>query len=79
MDNIGQQASTIFGNSGNPLAYDDLGNLPSDQVEYWLSNRSPHTPAAITIPSFSDPRIAAVQKQIRKAETIQAIPRLRLV
>ena len=79
MDDIGQQARAIFGNSGNPLAYDDLENLPSDQVEYWLSNRSPHTPAAITIPSFGDPRIEAVQKQIREAETVQAIARLRLV
>jgi len=44
-----------------------------------LSSRSPHTPAAITLPSFSDPRIEAVQKQIREAETVQAIARLRLV
>ena len=29
--------------------------------------------------AFSDPRIAAVLKQIREAETIQAIARLRLV
>ncbi len=79
MDDIGQQARALFGNSGNPLAYDDLENPPSDQVEYWLSNRSPHTPAVITIPSFSDPRIEAVQKQIRDAETVQAIARLRLV
>jgi hypothetical protein len=33
----------------------------------------------MTVPSFSDPRIEAVQKQIRKAETVQAIARLRLV
>ena len=44
------------------MAYDDLENLTSDQVEYWLSNRSPHTASAITLPSFSDPRIEAVQK-----------------
>ena len=31
------------------------------------------------MPSFSDPRIEAVQKQIREAETVQAIARLRLV
>ena len=79
MDDIGQQARAIFGISGNPLAYDDLENLLSDQVEYWLSTRSPHTPTAITLPSFSDPRIEAVQKQIREAETVQAIARLRLV
>jgi hypothetical protein len=33
----------------------------------------------MTVPSFSDPRIEAVQKQIREAETVQAIARLRLV
>ena len=54
-------------------------NLPSDQVDYWLSARSPQSPAAMTVPSFSDPRIEAVQKQIREAETVQAIARLRLV
>ncbi|MDC0913611.1 hypothetical protein OAQ47_06780, partial [Paracoccaceae bacterium] len=79
LDDIERQARAIFGNSGNPLGFDDLENLPSDQVEYWLSKRSPHSPAAITIPAFSDPRIEAVQKQIREAETVQAIARLRLV
>ena len=42
MDDIERQARAVFGNSGNPLRYDDLENLPSDQVEYWLSKRSPH-------------------------------------
>ena len=79
LDDIERQARAVFGNSGNPLGYDDLKNLPSDQVEYWLSKRSPHTASAITIPAFSDPRIEAVQKQIREAETVQAIARLRLV
>ena len=76
---IEQQARAVFGNSGNPLSYDDKENLPLDQVDYWLSKRSPHAPAAMTVPSFSDPRIEAVQKQIREAETVQAIARLRLV
>jgi hypothetical protein len=79
IDEIEQQARSVFGNSGNPLGYDDKGNLPVDQVDYWLSARSPHSPAAMTVPSFSDPRIEAVQKQIREAETVQAIARLRLV
>jgi hypothetical protein len=79
IDEIEQQARAIFGNSGNPLSYDDKENLPLDQVDYWLSARSPHAPAAMTVPSFSDPRIEAVQKQIREAETVQAIARLRLV
>ena len=79
LDDIERQARAIFGNSGNPLAYDDLENLPLDQVDYWLSKRSSHPPAAITVRSFSDPRIEAIQKQIREAETVQAIARLRLV
>ena len=79
IDKIEQQARAIFGNSGNPLSYDDKENLPLDQVDYWLSARSPQSPAAMTVPSFSDPRIKAVQKQIREAETVQAIARLRLV
>ena len=44
-----------------------------------LSNRSPHTASVITIPSFSDPLIEAVQKLIREVEAVQAIARLRLV
>ncbi|MDC1527281.1 hypothetical protein N8386_04010, partial [Planktomarina temperata] len=79
IDEIEQQARAVFGGSGNPLSYDDKENLPLDQVDYWLSKRSPHAPAAMTVPSFSDPRIEAVQKQIREAETVQAIARLRLV
>ena len=65
--------------AANPLSYDDKENLTSDQVDYWLSKRCPYSLAAITVPSFSDPRIEAVQKQIREAETVQAIARLRLV
>ena len=79
IDEIEQQARSVYGGSGNPLSYDDKENLPFDQVDYWLSERSPHAPAAMTVPSFSDPRIKAVQKQIREAETVQAIARLRLV
>jgi hypothetical protein len=79
LDDIERQARAVFGNSGNPLGYDDLENLSSDQVEYWLSQHSPYTASAITVPAFSDPRIEAVQKQIREAETVQVIARLRLV
>jgi hypothetical protein len=44
-----------------------------------LSSYSHSAIAAITVRSFSDPRIEAIQKQIREAETVQAIARLRLV
>ncbi|MDC1271848.1 hypothetical protein N8Z94_04505, partial [Planktomarina temperata] len=55
IDEIEQQARSVYGGSGNPLSYDDKENLPLDQVEYWLSARSPQSPAAMTVPSFSDP------------------------
>ena len=78
-EEIERQARSVFGNSGHALVKDDLSDLPKSQVEYWLSDRSPHPPAAMTLPSFSDPRIDAVLKQIREAETLQVIARLRLV
>lgn len=79
LDDIDRQARAIFGNSGHPLEHDDLEDMPTDQQDYWLSDRSSHEPSAMNIPAFSDPRIAAVLKQIKEAETIQAIARLRLV
>ena len=79
MDDIDRQARAVFGNSGNTLSHDDLDTLPTEQVEYWLSDRSPHKPSAISRSAFSDPRTEAIQGQIREAETVQAIARLRLV
>jgi hypothetical protein len=79
LDDIDRQARAVFGNSGSPLSHDDLDTLPTEQVEYWLSDRSPHKPSAISRSAFSDPRIEAIQGQIREAETVQAIARLRLV
>ena len=79
LDDIDRQARAVFGNSGCPLSHDDLEALPTEQVEYWLSDRSPHKPSAITRSAFSDPRTEAIQGQIREAETVQAIARLRLV
>ncbi|MDC0541663.1 hypothetical protein OAO50_08390, partial [Paracoccaceae bacterium] len=79
LDDIERQARAVFANSGNPLSHDDLDTLPTEQVEYWLSDRSPHKPSAISRSAFSDPRIEAIQGQIREAETIQAVARLRLV
>ena len=65
--------------SGYPLQHDDLEDIPVDQVDYWLSERSGHHPSGISLRAFSDPRIEAVQRQIRDAETVQAIARLKLV
>jgi hypothetical protein len=52
LDDIARQARAVLGSSGNPMGNDALENLPSDQVEYWLSKRNPHSPAAITIPAL---------------------------
>ena len=79
LNDIDRQARAIFGHSGHPLEHDNLENMPTDHQDYWLSDRSDHKPSAMNIPAFSDPRIAAVLKQIREAETIQSIARLRLV
>lgn len=79
LDEIERQARAVFGHSDEPLGHDDIENLPLDQVDYWLSHRSPNEASAITISTFSDPRTEAVQKQVREAETVQAIARLRLV
>lgn len=73
------QARSVFGKTGYPVAHEDYGNMPTDQVSYWLSDRSNEKPSAIALQTFSDPRVAAVQKQMREAETAQAIARLRLV
>ena len=70
LDDIDRQARAVFGNSGSPLSHDDLDTLPTEQVEYWLSDRSPHKPSAISRSTFSDPRIEAIQGQIREAETV---------
>ena len=73
------QARSVFGKTGYPVAHEDYGNMPTDQVSYWLSDRGNEKPSAIALQTFSDPRVAAVQRQIREAETAQAIARLRLV
>ena len=79
LDDRDRQARAVFVNLGSPLSHDDLETLPTEQVEYWLSDRSPHKPSAITRNAFSGPRTEAIQGQIREAETAQAIARLRLV
>jgi hypothetical protein len=73
------QARSVFGETGYPVAHEDYDNMPTDQVSYWLSDRGNEKPSAISLQTFSDPRVVAVQKQIREAETAQAIARLRLV
>ena len=57
LDDIERQARAIFGNTGNALACDNLEDLPSDQVEYWFSKRSPITASATTLLTSKDPSI----------------------
>ncbi len=78
-DEFDRQARSVFGTSGYPLIHESYDDMPTEQVEYWLSDRSEQPPSAIALKTFSDPRISAVQRQAREAETLQAIARLRLV
>ena len=71
-----QIVKSLIGNSGSPLSHDDLEALPNEQVEYWLSDRSPDKPSAISRSVFSDPCIEAIQGQIREAGTVQGKSRL---
>ena len=79
LDYMDRQARAAFGNLGDPLSHNNLVALPTEQVEYWLSDRSPHKPLAINRSVFSNPHTEAIQSQIREAETVQAIARLRIV
>lgn len=79
VDAIERQARSVFGSGGPALGKDNTSKLPRTQVNYWLSDRSPHSPSGINTQAFSDPRADAVLKQVREAETLQVIARLRLV
>lgn len=76
---IERQARSVFGGSGFPLANEDTSKLPQKHIDYWLSDRSNQLPCAVPVSSFSDPRTDAVLRQIRDAETLQVVARLRLV
>jgi len=77
---VEQQARAIFWEAEPPLAYEDTGDhLPLSLEGYWLSDRSKQEQSGVMVNSFRDKRIAAVHRQIREAETIQAVARLRLV
>ena len=62
LDDIDRHARAVFGNSGSPLSHDNLDVLPTEKVEYWLSDRSPHKPSAIGRSAFSGPRTGMVQE-----------------
>ncbi|MEW9920094.1 hypothetical protein AB2B41_10795 [Marimonas sp. MJW-29] len=77
---VEQQARAIFWDDEPPLGFEDTEeHLPLSLEGYWLSDRSGHDQSGVMVNSFRDERIAAVHRQIREAETVQAVARLRLV
>ncbi|WP_210115111.1 hypothetical protein, partial [Roseovarius aestuariivivens] len=77
---VEQQARAIFWEAEPPLVFEDTSDhLPLMLQGYWQSKKNEQPQSGVLINVFRDPRIAAVHQQIREAETIQAIARLRLV
>jgi hypothetical protein len=78
-------ARAVWWNDEPPLVHDDAGllgaapetNLPTDLRGYLTTD--PDQQAGVYVRSFSDPRIEILHQQIREAETVQAMARLRLV
>ena len=78
-------ARAIWWDDDAPLTHDEaaiLGAPPevdlSTEVRGYLT-ADPDDAAGVNVRAFTDPRIEAVHQQIREAETIQGIARLRLV
>lgn len=77
---VEQHARAMFWESNPPLIYEDPSQqLPLSLEGYWQSERCSQPQSGVMVNTFRDPRIAAVHRQIREAETIQAVARLRLV
>lgn len=78
-------ARAVWWNDEPPLVHDAAGllgaetetNLPIEFRGYLITD--PDNKAGVNVRSFSDPRIEILHQQIREAETVQAIARLRLV
>ena len=78
-------ARALFWNSETPLQHDDGArldagpevDLPTEARGYLLTDPDLHL--GVEVRSFTDGRIEAIHQQIREAETVQAIARLRLV
>ncbi|WPY95633.1 hypothetical protein T8T21_05805 [Limimaricola variabilis] len=82
------KARALFWDDEEPLLHDDAAaagrsdrptRLPVQLRGYVQSSLNPLPQSGVKVPSFSDQRIEAVHAQIRDAETMQAIGRLRLV
>lgn len=53
--------------------------LPTELRGYTQSHLNPRPQSGVYVPAFSDPRTEAIHAQIRDAEIMQALGRLRLV
>ncbi|WP_197492317.1 DEAD/DEAH box helicase family protein [Phaeobacter gallaeciensis] len=83
------KARALFWDDEEPLQHDAAARpsglsepserLPVQLRGYVQSSRNPMPQSGVMVPSFSDHRIEAIHAQIRDAETMQAIGRLRLV
>lgn len=77
------QARALFWDEVEPLKYDEAGKLkPRGQSTTHLPlelRGFTGQERGVNVNAFSDKRIEALHKQIREAETVQAIARLRLV
>ena len=79
---VDHKARALFWVDDIPLQHDEFGNnqnLPLELRGFLTSERFEGGTQGVETRAFSDSRIEAVHQQMREAESIQAIARLRLV
>jgi len=79
---VDHKARALFWDDNIPLQHDEFGdneNLPLELRGFLTGERFEGGSQGVETRVFSDSRIEAVHQQIREAESIQAIARLRLV
>ena len=79
---VDHKARALFWDRDIPLQHDEFGNnqnLPLELRGFLTSERFEGGTQGVETRAFSDSRIEAVHQQMREAESIQAIARLRLV
>ena len=79
---VDHKARGLFWDDIEPLAHDELGknnNLPLSLRGFLSSPDNAKQNVGVLARIFSDSRVEAVHQQIREAESVQAIARLRLV
>ena len=79
---IDHKARALFWDDPELLQHDELSenvNLPLELRGFLSSSRNVKARSGVEARTFSDARIEAVHQQLREAESIQAISRLRLI